>query len=103
MNQQTHHQPAPGPRVELLNPLGENGRDCPCCYRVGSLTGTRMEGLELSCHNGCGTTFLYRSKGLLFPQLERLFLADFGPTRCTVCGTIHGNRSTGLCSTCERS
>jgi hypothetical protein len=90
------------PRREFFNPLGTNGRDCPICFRTGTLTGTRGEGLELICLRGCGSGFRYRVAGHLFgPQLERIRLELYGPKRCD-CGALHG-RAGQLCSVRERS
>jgi hypothetical protein len=96
MDQSNQHEL---PRRELLNPLGANGRDCPLCFRVGSLTGTRLEGLELQCLKGCGAGFRYREKGLDSPQLERIRLELYEFQRCGRCG---GRSKFGsVCTVCE--
>jgi hypothetical protein len=87
------------PRRELLNPLGVAGRDCPICFRVGSLTGTRGEGLELQCLKGCGAGFWYREKGLDAPQLERIRLELYEFQRCGACGSRA--KYSALCAVCE--
>lgn len=42
---------------EKFNVQGASGRNCPLCFRVGSLTGARDgDAPQLTC-NGCFTTF----------------------------------------------
>lgn len=56
---------------ERFNATGINGRDCPVCYRTGSLSGERGgEAAELKC-GGCHTRFRL-DRAALFGQLERI-------------------------------
>lgn len=43
--------------------LGVAGRDCPVCFRVGSLFGERSNGAELEC-SGCRARFTL-TRGIL--------------------------------------
>lgn len=88
-------------RGERFNPQGINGRDCPVCYRVGSLTGERADGAQLRC-SGCFTRFrLYRVSTIspLFDILERVreprqvARPEFDPSRGDEWDLLFGEQS----------
>lgn len=71
---------------QLFNATGAQNRDCPVCYRVGTLTGDRADGSTLECtggmapgrsgdmsKGGCCARFIYRQQSKTAgPTLERV-------------------------------
>lgn len=57
---------------ERYNTSGTSGRDCPLCFRTGTLTGERADDATLRC-TGCATLFtLHRGSSAIMDQLERI-------------------------------
>jgi hypothetical protein len=61
-------------RAQLFNAAGTNGRDCPLCFRTGTMCGPRVERATLEC-SGCFARFLYFRGAEGEPDtLKRIFL-----------------------------
>lgn len=90
---------------EKFNPQGINGRDCPLCYRQGSLKAELGDATQLHCL-GCAAVFLVLGGALErvpTPPVRRLTLAEIDRARggaagtyrepvdmvCRVCGAKH--------------
>lgn len=63
-------------RAQLFNAAGTNGRDCPLCFRTGTMCGPRVERATLEC-SGCFARFLYFRGAEGEPDtLKRIFLTS---------------------------
>lgn len=72
------------------NAAGSTGRDCPICFRPGTLTGARTVGATLECH-GCFRQFRFDGGGDdVFPHtLTRIDTSSAPRKRCD-CGALVG-------------
>lgn len=67
---------------QIFNTSGPHGRDCPLCYRPGSLIG-RRDGADFLRCSGCYTVFrLIRGDGAaILDTLERIHATPIQPKK----------------------
>jgi hypothetical protein len=93
--------------ITRYNVVGVNGRDCPRCFRVGTLGGTRTHGCTMEC-SGCAARFRLDNQDPLGPTLEHVTRTEewnrgarqADDTFCPGCGARGWPR---YCPTCERA
>jgi hypothetical protein len=60
-------------KAELFNVTGQQGRDCPRCFRTGTLAGPRTERAQMECSGCFGRFQLERGPGGELDTLRRIF------------------------------
>lgn len=70
-------------------------RDCPICFRAGTVEGSLRAGAVLTCR-GCVRSFLYEPPA----TVARLDTSGIPQKRCQQCGALIGLRFGETCQVC---